>query len=448
MAETLRQEHKNEIAVASGKEIYFYGGKDFLVDSKDPVLNIEARGNLKVYRDLERDAKVYAALQRRYDMVVNADTIINVGPRRTFKRAIDDKMRDMVEAQINAMGISFDTDSVFADAKFPTDFAGAQYGLLDAILMGFASAEVMWDVDGRETYIREIKIRDQKRFKVDQDHRWRLINLQDFLYGRKLPNRKFLMFTFGSFTDPYGLGLGNRLYWPVWFKRKGISFWIRFLDKYGGPTAVAKYPPATPVSGEGSQEKLLQAAAAINSESAIAIPEGQIIELLQAISTAAQQGFDQFERYIDAQIEDAVLGIGTGGDATTKKEGAKDQANHPHGERGVGKKDGTLLMNFLTDTLSRWIVDYNASSDDPAPRLVKRFPHYDALREQSAIDQILANQGFRRKLESVNELYGYGENVYENHEPTNAPVRPEREDNDEDDSQQETEEAQQLPSEN
>lgn len=444
MPEQLTTQDTQEVATASGKDRFFYGGRDFLLESEDPVLRVEARNRLSTYRDLERDAKVYACLQRRYEMVVNADLAVKPGPRRTFTRAIDNKMRDMVEAQINAMGVSFDVDSPWARAEFDTGFTGAQFGLLDAILMGYASAEIMWNRDGREIYVEEIRVRDQKRFKVDQDHNWRLITSEDFMVGKRLRHRKFLFYTFGSFYDPYGLGLGNRLYWPVLFKRKGIGFWIRMLDKYGAPTAVGKYPPGTPLDGDGSQQQLLDAAAAIQSDSAIVIPEGQVIELLQAIQTAAQQGYDQFERFIDGQISQAILGVTLTTDTSGNKSAGAAQV-HSSTEKSVGKRDAVLLMNYLTNTLSRWITDYNAGPDVPAPRLVKTFPAFDFLREQASIDQILANQGYRRTLESVNDLYGYGEDVYVDAPPTQAPANPKREMPDED-QEDESEEGQGLVS--
>lgn len=39
------------------------------------------------------------------------------------------------------------------------------------------------------------------------------------------------------------MGLAHYLYWPTFFKRNGIKFWLIFLEKFGMPTAAAKLPP-------------------------------------------------------------------------------------------------------------------------------------------------------------------------------------------------------------
>lgn len=446
MAEAkLEGKEAQQIATQYGKEIYQYGGNE-LIQSGDPVFIKEARGQHKVYRDLERDPKVHACLQRRYDMVVNAETHIRKAPRRSFSRREDERMRDMVEYQIKSMGVSIENDDVNARASHATDFVGAQYGLLDAVLMGYSVGEIMWNTDGKEIYVQEIKIRDQSRFKADKEHRWRLLKRDDFLQGELLPRRKFLFYTNGSHYDPYGLGLGYRLYWPVWFKRKSLSFWLRFLDKYGGPTAVGKYPAG---SLKDKQDLLMDAAAAIHSDHAVVIPENMAIELLQSITTAAQQGYDQIEKYLDGQISQAVLGVTLTTDISGTQGSRAAAETHMHGERGVGERDGNFLMHFFTNTLSRYITDFNSGLDTPAPQFLKIFPHYDALRELVSIDQMLFNLGYRRKLESVNEVYGNGEEVYVKDETTlNQPTNEPREDQGEEDEQEEREEGQKLTSSN
>ncbi len=94
-----------------------------------------------------------------------------------------------------------------------------------------------------------------------------------------LPDRKFIVFTYGSSDNPYGNGLGQKLWWPMWFKKNGIKFWLVFLEKYGMPTALGKYPPGTPPD---QQAALLDALDAIQNETGIKIPETKAIELIEA----------------------------------------------------------------------------------------------------------------------------------------------------------------------
>lgn len=389
---------------------YVYGMPDDVKPPQDPVFVKEAQKRMSVYRDLERDAKVYACLQQRYNMTLNAETEVKVGLRRgSFTRRRDERNRDMVEAQLQAMGVTVDSTLRNATARYADGWEGLQIGLLDALLMGYAVAEVMWARDGREVYVERVHIREQKRFVFDNEDRLRLRRPGMGYNGELLPPRKFPCFTFGSFHDPYGLALGNRLYWPVWFKRRGIGFWLRFLDKYGGPTAIGTFRPG---DSEEAQDELLNACKRVQSEGAAIIPEGQTIEFLQSITTAAQQGYDQIGKFLEGQIAQAILGV----TLTTeiRGEGSRAAAEvHSGQQEGVGIADGRLLAHFLTKTVSRWITDYNDSTDAPAPRIGKMFTNLDLLKRQVEIDKTLREIGYRRVEDSVNEVYGQGRMVYE-----------------------------------
>ena len=85
---------------------------------------------------------------------------------------------------------------------------------------------------------------------------------------------KFWTFNTGSDNDdsPYGLGLGHQLYWPTFFKRNGLKFWLTFLGKFGGPTAIGKLPGAM-IDDPIKRADVLAALKAIQSDSAVVIPE-------------------------------------------------------------------------------------------------------------------------------------------------------------------------------
>ena len=56
-----------------------------------------------------------------------------------------------------------------------------------------------------------------------------------------MPDRKFWTISTGAehSDEPYGVGLARSLYWPVWFKRNNVQFWLIFLEKFGMPTVAA-----------------------------------------------------------------------------------------------------------------------------------------------------------------------------------------------------------------
>lgn len=408
--------HRTDALSSAVRDKYFYGNPNFLLAPVDPVLERELGYAWERYRDLARDGKVYACMERRLNGVLGAETVVIPGSAPGMSPMREErKMAELLEDVLKHIGGEDPSSAgqgapAVTAAAFDGGFEALQTYVLDAVLMGFSVTELVWQIDGGFVYPEKAKLIDQAYWRFDRQHRLRLVTGNDAaIEGRLVPYRKVLCHTFGSGTDPYGLGLGNRLFWPVWFKRKSLSFWLRFLDKWSGPTVKATAPQdAKP----DELQALLATAKSAQSDKAIVVYEGEQIELLQAIQTAAQQGFDQIARFLDGQISQAILGVTL---TTDVDKSGKDGASRDHAakEEMVAHSDALRLCSFLTRTLSVWVRDYNARRESTrAPIIVKRFPNLDMLRTLSAVDVNLFQTGFQRTLESVNEAYAHGETRY------------------------------------
>ena len=75
-----------------------------------------------------------------------------------------------------------------------------------------------------------------------------------------------------SILQTHGLGLAHSLYWPVFFKRSDIKFWLIFLEKFGMPTAVGRLPGGR-IDDVSEQQRALQALQAIQTDSAVVAPK-------------------------------------------------------------------------------------------------------------------------------------------------------------------------------
>ncbi len=140
-----------------------------------------------------------------------------------------------------------------------------------ATLKGFAVSEVVWSRDGNRIVPDEIVSHDQRRFAFGEDWRPRLLTWTNMRDGEELPDRKFIVHRHGVIgNNPYGLGLGTRLFWAVLFKREGVAFWLHFLDKFAGPTVVGSTPYGL-VSDE--QRRLVNILATIRTSSAVAVSD-------------------------------------------------------------------------------------------------------------------------------------------------------------------------------
>ena len=93
------------------------------------------------------------------------------------------------------------------------------------------------------------------------------------------------------------------LYWPVFFKRNNVKFWLNAIDKHAIPTTVGKFPPN---ATDDEINKLLQAIAAIRSASGVAIPEGMSLDLLTAAAAAAGAGQEKLYAAMDKAIAKVI----------------------------------------------------------------------------------------------------------------------------------------------
>lgn len=330
---TLPAEARTLIANATNDiTIPFFSG---VLQHADDTLIQQGQGRgLAIYDEIERDTHAYAMLQKRKKRLIARSWEVEPGG----DRPIDKEAADLVEAQLKALPF----DRICED-------------LLDATLKGFAVSEVVWGRDGSQIRPTTIKSHDQRRFAFDRDGKLRLLTWTSMREGVELPDRKFLVHRYGvKGNNPYGLGLGTRLFWPVLFKREGITFWLHFLEKFAGPTVVGKTPYGT-LSDE--QNRLLNTLVSARTASAITVPVGTDVAFLEA-SRSGSVTYEQFLDYWDRQIS-----ICTTGETLTTQVG--DSGSRALGDvhmemlELLADSDGDLLSDTLREQLLNWIVEYN-----------------------------------------------------------------------------------------
>jgi phage gp29-like protein len=330
----LPTEAKTLIANASNDiTIPFFSG--VLQNSDDTLIQQGGGKGLKIYDEIERDTHAGAMLEKRKGALISRDWKVEPGGDRPIDKDAAALVEDIID------GLPF--DQICKD-------------LLDATLKGFAVSEVIWAREDNRIKPVRIKTIDQRRFAFDIDWQPRLLTWAAMMEGIHLPPRKFIVHRVGvKGENPYGLGLGSRLFWPVLFKREGITFWLHFLEKFAGPTIVGKSPIG---SLPEEQRKLLNTLTQARTSSAIVVPIGTDADFLEA-SRSGSVTYEQFLNYWDRQISIAV----TGETLTT-------QVGDGGGNRALGEVhqemlelladgDGDLLSGTLTEQLITWIVEYN-----------------------------------------------------------------------------------------
>ena len=426
MPETPTEEQTAEVARLSTDPARLFGGNR-MRRPEDDVLRKQGRSHLlEIYRDLRRDPQVQMALQKRISGVTEVEWTIEPGQREGMEpTAEDERMADLAAAQMEALGEE-EQETEHATAQLPQGFDDLQEGLLEAILLGFKPAEVLWRVGGSETIADVVKIREERRFRFDGENRLRLRTQSNVLPGRLLPPRKFVVHTFGSKTDPYGRGLGHQLYWPVFFKRQNMSFWLRFLDKHGGPTVVGKHRKGLDPNSK-EVKSLRRSLQKVHTDSVITIPEDQNAEFLEVASKASSAGsYEAMKQAMDTAIVKSVLGV----TLTTDLQGEGARAateTHQDEQVKLAANDAGMLASTLNNTLFTWLTRYN-SDDAVPPRLVHNFPELDDRTELASILVDLSRIGFRPGGEGatawVNQKFAGGDEIFEEVSIQRSPGGP------------------------
>lgn len=352
------------------KDIDLFFGTLYLniILNPDPVLITQSGGKgVKLYDDVDRDPHAGSVLQTRYLTVAGRDwDVISVS-----EDTKDQEIADFVKLTLENI-----------------NFTQACQELLSAVLYGYSISEIIWEQNSTGVVPTKIIGKHQYRFVFDLERKPRLLTPEDMIIGEELPDRKFIVFTYGSSDNPYGKGLGQKLWWPVWFKKNGIKFWLVFLEKFGMPTTIGRYPPGTP---KAQQQSLYDALKSLQKDTAIKIPDSMNVELLEA-SRGGTATYGEMCSYMDAQISKAVVGQTLTTEVVDKGSYAAATI-HKQIMSGILKADADQLEECLNDSLVKWIVDFNFPNIKKYPKFRFRLVDERDLKALAERDKMLHDVG-------------------------------------------------------
>jgi phage gp29-like protein len=223
--------------------------------------------------------------------------------------------------------------------------------------------------------------------------------------GEALPERKLLCFQYEADPEnPYGVGLGQSCYWPWWFKKHGIKFWVVFMERFGMPFPLGKYPPGTP---KEQQDALLDVLKTFTTDTAAKIPNTMEVDFLEAQRGSTVAVYDPFVDKMNAEISKAVLGQTATTEGTPGALGSEQARSQVR--QDIVLADADLLDEVITDQLIRWIVDFNVGPDVPAPVFHTKLESEPDLMDQwrmSFRDRNLQGMGLAIPEKYAREKYG------------------------------------------
>jgi len=350
-----------------------------LLPPQDTVLLQRGGGNLRVYEQLLRDTQVASTFERRRLAVTSKEWYVEPGGKRAKDKAAAESLEHMLR-------------NVRWDAVTNKMLYGRFYG--------YSVSEMLYARDGREIVLDSIRVRKARRFRFDGELRLRMLTTA-VGEGELMPDRKFWVYYTGADNDdePYGLGLGHYLYWPVLFKRQDERFWLIFLEKFGMPTSLGTYP-----AGSTPEEKsrLLGALAAITTDSGVIVPDGMAVELLEAARSGTAD-YDKFMERMDHAISKVVVGHTAAADATPGRLGGESTAEEVRGD--LTKADADEVCESFNNTVARWMTDWNYPGA-AYPKVWRRTEEpIDQVNRSEALAN-LSKLGYRPTLKQIQDEFG------------------------------------------
>jgi phage gp29-like protein len=391
---------RTEYATTRNNILYpAYGGNQ--LRTQDDTL-LEYGGNgwraYDTYTEILKDCHAFAVMQKRIKAVTSRELMVEPGGTR----AIDRKAADLLRYQLDNLSARGDyAEDAETTVTTAGGFDSACEHLLFAIHYGFAPAELMWGQDSREVFVDEILPKDLRRFFFVGADRGYKLRMHDVEHGSAnglvLPHRKFLLHRYASVPTeaPEGLGLGNRLFFPAWFKRQDVKFWLIFADKFATPTAIAKHQAG---ATKEQRQELLEMLGALATDAGIVVSKDVEVAFLEAARSSTIAVYADLVKFCDAEMSKAVLGE-TG---TTDQQGsggsrARDEVGNSI-RIEIAKADSDLLSGTLNRTLARWITWFNFGDSAAVPRIWRRFPELEDKRDLGALaerDKIIVDMAGR-----------------------------------------------------
>ncbi len=235
------------------------------------------------------------------------------------------------------------------------EMMASKFDLSDALNKGISFGDIAWDTSEGQWMPKRLDWIDQRWFRFDRVDLTTPRLLDD--NGQPQPIKPYKTVIHRPRLNsglPIRDGLGRAAAWAWMFKNYDIKSWMIFLERYGLPLRIGKFPTsATPVE----KRAFLRSLRMMARDAAAIIPEGFSLELPKAEGGGSGDAFETLANYFDEQLSKLVLGqTGTtdaskGGYAVGKvHEGVKD---------AICLYDGFMLATSINRDLARPAIDLN-----------------------------------------------------------------------------------------
>lgn len=237
-----------------------------------------------------------------------------LGKRRSALLTVDWQIQPPVNASAAEIRDAEMLEEILRDATW---FDDCIFDATDAILKGFSCQEIQWEPNliGGLKLIRNVQWRDPAWFMTPIEQRNSLRLRDGSVTGIELQKFGWITHIAKAKTGYLSrIGLVRTLVWPFLYKNYSARDFAEFLEIYGLPMRLGKYPEgATPTE----KNTLLRAVMSIGHNAGGIIPRGMEIEFQNA-ADGDSSSFIAMIEWAEKSMSKAILG----GTLTSQADGA------------------------------------------------------------------------------------------------------------------------------
>lgn len=337
----MKKLNKHDIATSLADEIasrqsmvFSFGGMMLSLPNPDPILKRLGK-DIEIYREIMSDPVIKGATRRRRSAVVGLEYGLEQG--KASEKAM--ALCEQVLTHINLQALIRE--------------------LHDASWFGYSPAEIYWERTGSLWLPSKVVgkppewfgFNDNNELCLKQQGKYTPVPPMKFITARNDP----------TFANPYGVADLASVYWLSVFRKGGLKFWLRFVDKYGQAFVVGKHPRATP---QTEVDKILDSLEMLSQDGVAVIPNDGSVEILE--SSGKRATADMFERLLKHcrdEINIALLGQNQSTDASSTNASAQAGIEVTDDIRDA---DGVMIAEAINELLG-YVVALNIGESEPVP---------------------------------------------------------------------------------
>jgi phage gp29-like protein len=372
-------EAEKEVTVATGHMISWAlpGGKkdSFEMLSADDLLT---RKGWRVYREMLTDDQVKACLTYKKALICGRPFDI----KPASDNAQDKEAADFIAKNLRDIG-----------------FGRLMVEALSAFEFGFSAGELIWEIKGGfpssekpQLHLKNIKFRDPEYMYIKIDISGNIVNfIQKPGQGPQMkeivmePEKVFHYAYQKQFSNHYGTSDLRAAYRSWWSKKYITQFWNVFLERFGAPLMMMKYPAG---ASDELKTKLKEILNGLSSKTDILVPDGVVVELIEA-TRAGQAKYDEALTHYDVRIATSMLIPALLGMGVDTKRGSDSQSRlHLRTLMKVIQMIGIELAEEVSAKIIRPLCDANFNVKEYPTLIWQDYGEFEAFEITDAIKEL------------------------------------------------------------